>query len=619
MKGKIFFILCTAFVVFSMWPTVYEIGRRDDLRPNRYFELVHNFYTDFNFYLSRIRQGLEGNLTVHETYTSEPHQGSFLHVMYLGLGWLGRFVRIPWHRTADIYHVSRIVLAFTLLWMMVEIARRTFTRFRWQLVAFLFAVTASTWPKFVPMDDGSTRIGGYMPWWSVMDSLQRITFIPHLLASQILIAFILYAMSDPATIRRPGNWIFVGFLMFALGIILPPGYLFVVAALGMMVVLEFLLDIRIAAGKRFVPWMLSHSLPRVVPVFMGAPAIIYLALMTSFFPWKQLALADILNPLPFRYPEYLQALGPMLPLGIMGLIWAIVRRERIMVLSAAWIIAWAALLVIFNFIPQQSPLRFSEMIPHIPLSMLGAYFFMRMAGKFTPRSGLVSPEPYRRFQETYTALENQPAKLASGIGKLVNAAAADTRELAGSVSAAIRKQIRKDPPVKVLMHFWSYLLPAALIIFEIAHMHSSWLWQRDFVDHKIRAMYPLVPTGSYVMYPLKDFVSAIRWIQDNTSRDTVILSETTSGNYIPVYSGNRVYVGHDNTVNYQEKELYVKSFFSGRMPADQVRKWLKDDNLNWVFFGPQEKEDGGITELAGVYPFLEEAFRNEFVTVYRVK
>ena len=88
----------------------------------------------------------------------------------------------------------------------------------------------------------------------------------------------------------------------------------------------------------------------------------------------------------------------------------------------------------------------------------------------------------------------------------------------------------------------------------LLHMYSSWLWQRDFVDHKIRATTPLVPTGSYVMYPLKDFLSAIVFIQDSVLRDAVILSETTAGNYIPVYSGNRVYVGHDNTVRFESKK-----------------------------------------------------------------
>ena len=149
-------------------------------------------------------------------------------------------------------------------------------------------------------------------------------------------------------------------------------------------------------------------------------------------------------------------------------------------------------------------------------------------------------------------------------------------------------------------------------------MYSSFLWQRDFVDHKMRAAYPLVPTGSYVMYPLKDFIAAMKYVQDATSRDSVILSETTAGNYIPAQAGNTVYVGHANTVKAEEKEVRVKEFFSGRMKPDEARAFLTRENLHWIFFGPQEKEDGGVSDLTKVYPFLQQAYKNTFVTIYRL-
>jgi hypothetical protein len=139
----------------------------------------------------------------------------------------------------------------------------------------------------------------------------------------------------------------------------------------------------------------------------------------------------------------------------------------------------------------------------------------------------------------------------------------------------------------------------------------------EFVDHKIVATTPLVPTGSYVMYPLKDFVSAMIFIQDATSRDTVILSETTAGNYMPVYSGNTVYVGHANTVNTEQKEIVVADFFSGRMGVAGAKQFLTENNLHYIFFGPQEMDDGGLSDLSAAYPFLKEIYRNPIVCVYQ--
>ncbi|MEK9143009.1 MAG: hypothetical protein AAB481_00045, partial [Patescibacteria group bacterium] len=126
MKDKVFSILIAVFLLSSLAPMFYEISHRDRLPPIREFELVHNFPTDFNFYLSRIRQGIEGNLTVREQYTSEPHQGSFIHVFYLFLGWLGAWVRVPWHRSADVYHVARIVFGGLLLVMIAEFCKKIY-------------------------------------------------------------------------------------------------------------------------------------------------------------------------------------------------------------------------------------------------------------------------------------------------------------------------------------------------------------------------------------------------------------------------------------------------------------------------------------------------------------
>lgn len=528
MKDKVFSLLIVLFLFASLAPMFYEISHRDRLPPIREFELVHNFPTDFNFYLSRIRQGIEGNVTVKEQYTSEPHQGSFIHVFYLWLGWLGRWTRTPWHRAADVYHVARIVFGGLLLVMITEFCRRA----KFPLFAFLLAVTASTWPKLVNYN-GGWRFGGYMPWWSVMDSLQRITFIPHLLVGQALILFLIMALADGDTMRKPGNWIFLGVLAFILGVVFPPGLVFVTAATALLQIIE---------RKNFIS--------RVVVLGLGLPSVVYLSLMTSFYPWKRLMEFDIVKPLPFNYGEYLLAVGPILPLGILGLIVALIMRERKMFASVAWVLAWAGLLFVFRFIPAQSPLRFSEMIPHVPLAVLAAYFFYNIYNR------------YKRYK------------------------------------------------------FYIFLLPTALIVVGLGVLYSSFLWQRDFIDHKMRAAYPLVPTGSYVMYPLKDFIAAMKYLQDATPRDTVILAETTAGNYIPAQAGNTVYVGHANTVKAEEKELVVRQFFSGRMKLEEARSFLSRENLHWIFFGPQEKEDGGVGNLSKVYPFLKEAYKNNFVTIY---
>lgn len=513
MREVVYPVLIIGFVLFSLAPTFYELTRMGEVRPERSFELVHNFPTDYNFYLSRIKQGMEGRWMVVERYTSEPHTGGFIHGFYLLLGHIGRFAGVPLGREADVYHVARVVFGMALLVAIAEFCKK----YPFSLLAFLLAVTASSYPKLVEVN-GAWRFGGYMAWWSVMDSLQRITFIPHILAGQILIVFLITQYENKK------HTIFLGMLAFVLGMIFPPGLIFVIGVLGVIGVIR---------GFR-VEWGAI--------VLMGSASILYFFLMTSFYPWKRLVEVDIIRPLPFDYIEYVKAIGLIGPIGLMGLMVALWKRDRMFYPAVAWVVAWIGFLIVFRFVPQQSPLRFSEMVPHVPLAVLTAY-------------------------------------LLSHLGRLGNL---------------------------------SRIAAVTLVGFGLFHMYSSFLWQKDFIDHKIRATLPLVPTGSFVMYPLKDFISAMGYLWDATKGEGVILSETTAGNYIPAKSGNTVYAGHDNTVGFEEKKILVKQFFAGKMS----KEWLKITGASYVFFGPQEKEH--IRDLSKAYPFLIEVYKNNSVTVYKI-
>lgn len=587
MANRAMAFLVFFFVLFSLMPTGYELLNRERLPEVRQFELIHNFPTDYNFYLSRIRQGIEGRWTVIERYTSEPHAGSFVHIFYLWLGQVGRWVRVPLHRVGDIYHVARIIFGAALLFSIAEFCKRAFPQSgsgKSSLLAFLLAVTASSWPTLVNWQ-GSWRLGGSMSWWSLMDPLQRMAFIPHVVAGQILIIVLVLLLSDEAVLKRPGNWIFLGALAFLLGIIFPPGLVFLIAVAGVLVVLEW-----------------ASLLPRVVVVALSVPSLIYVQLMTSFYPWKRLAEFDVLKPLPFNYLEYAKALGPVLPLGVFGLVVALFTKEKRLRVSVAWVLAWLGLLFVFRFIPEQSPLRFSEILPHVPLAVLTAYLFFVLIGRSGEtffRDAQLTPSRFLR-DPRFSLNETSPPRL--------------FQRVKFSVRRSFSALQNACPRALILNIFL-----IALLFVGFGQMYSSWLWQRDFIDHKMQGAYPLVPTGTYVMYPLKNFVDALWYINDHVPRDTVVLSETTAGNYIPAYTGHTVYVGHANTVQAEEKEAVVRLFFSGHMRPDAALSWVRSNRVSAIFFGPQEREDGGVNDLRSVYPFLKSVYQNKYVTIYIIE
>jgi len=562
MRRYIFPLLITLCIIASLVPTGYELIRKNDIPSYRSFELVHNYVTDYNFYLSRIRQGYEGRWTVVERYTSEAHEGSFVQILYLFLGKTVRMIPNAIEASAYAYHISRIAFGILFLSLVAWFVQKSFQKPLWQVIAFFLIVTASTWPKFVFMPDASFRFGGYMAWWTLMDSLQRMTFMPHILLGQSLILFLVVAGNDKDTLKKRGNWLFLGFFAFLLGLIFPPGLVFVGASYGISIIVSFALMLRTKKTiRQWGEWGIYEVISRGVIGLVSFPVYLYYTMMFTIYPWKRLVEQDIIRPLPFTFPEYIQALGIMFPLGIVGMIVAFFKKEKVMLVPILWVTTWLLLLFVFQFIPQQSPLRFSEMTPHVPLGILTAYLFFCL--------GLL------KFEMKKTS------RIASHI-------------------------------VRVIV----YVLLFSVLASGLFHMYSSWLWQRDFVDQKVRAGYPSITMNNYIVYPTRAFVEGLEYIRDMTASNSIILSKNTAGNYIPPYTGRTVYVGHDNTVKREEKMGIVNQFFSGGMSETSAQQFFQNERLSFVFFGPEEQEKNSVTDLSIVYPFLKHVYSNTDVVIY---
>ncbi len=562
MKRFIWGILIIFFVLFSFSPTLYELSQKEKL-VGRTFELVHNYITDYNFYLSRIREGVEGKWTVVELYTSEPHGGSFIQIFYLLLGKFDIHAPNVYLASTGAYHMARIVLGCTILALIALWVRFLFPSFLWQCIAFLVIVTASVWPVVVPVGE-TLRFGGPMSWWTLMDNLQRITFLPHLLIGQALLLFLLFAGGNDQDLHQPGNWIFLGTLSFILGMVFPPGLVFLGVGFGIVVLFSFFSHWKSFQKKDgWNSWLMAHVFPRTMILLVSIPSLIYFSLMFGIYPWKRLVELDVIHPLPFQFPEYIRALGPTLPLGLVGLILALFKKDAKFVSVSAWVIAWMVCLFIFQFIPQQSPLRFSEMLPHVPLGIFTTYVCYQIWLLSTRKS----------------SNRTKFLRLAKGALKV-----------------------------------FSLAVPILLITVGLGVMASSFLWQKDFIDQKVIAGWPAVTMNNYIVYPISGFTDALKFLETSSVKDAVILSDMTAGNYIPPYTGRRAFVGHDNTVHLEKKREEVHQFFRGK--TKDAPQWLIKNDIHYIFFGPEEKEEGSRTTLLTSYPFLKEAYRNPDVIIY---
>ncbi|KKQ24091.1 MAG: hypothetical protein US40_C0011G0006 [Candidatus Roizmanbacteria bacterium GW2011_GWC2_37_13] len=152
----------------------------------------------------------------------------------------------------------------------------------------------------------------------------------------------------------------------------------------------------------------------------------------------------------------------------------------------------------------------------------------------------------------------------------------------------------------------------------LAQTYFSIKAQTQFINQRALATLPLVPYPPQVMYPLTDFYNGLKWLEKNTGRQTVVLAKITAGNYIPAYSGNFVYLGHiAETPNFDNRVKKADEFFSGNLTEEQAFKFLKTENIDYVFYGPQEKENA-VKDISA-YTFLKAGYQSPLVTIYEVK
>lgn len=562
------------FILFSMAPTLYEWNARGRIHDDRFFELVHNFPTDYNLYLSKIREGKEGAWMATEKYTSEPHAPSLSQELYVLIGRLADFSHIQTPYVWFAYEVARVFFGALLLWVIWCVAKWAFPKsWKWGILTFLLIVTASTWPKFETVA-GVPRLGGWMGWYTMSDSLQRTTFMPHVTFAQAILAFIMWVLAGGFISKKlPGNYIFLGVVGIVLGIIFPPGLLFIYGVIGVVVlgeVIKLFLPKKDSHSKsgmtKVINWFFHDGFGRVVFGIVSGPSLIYFMLLLQQYPWKRLAEFDVLHPTKFSYIEYFMAMGPTLPLGILGILllialkkWDVLSRFRMFI---AWVAAWLFFIFLFNYIPQQSPTRFTQMETNIPLGIFTAYLFYELAN-------------------------------------------------------IVKKHIPNKK--KMSAAYYSILvIPCIIIFFGLGTMSSTYMWLQDFVDHKLRATIPLVPSGAEVMYPMKDIIDGLVWLEVNTPRSAVVLTGMTTGNYTPVYAGNTAYVGHANTVNLEDKLAAVNNFYVKHLSLADEMIWLKSANISYIFYGPEEMDiSGGIGDLRELYPGLTEVYKNPTVQIYK--
>ncbi len=123
------------------------------------------------------------------------------------------------------------------------------------------------------------------------------------------------------------------------------------------------------------------------------------------------------------------------------------------------------------------------------------------------------------------------------------------------------------------------------------------------------------------LYIYSEEKEALDWLRENTGMEDVVLASPGMDPFpgtsllIPAWAGNRVLYGHPfETIEADQKRAQAEAFFQSET-ADPLReKILKDHRIDYVFYGPEEREWGA--DLSRL-PSLTEVYRNERGIIYR--
>ncbi len=371
-KNYILIFLLFFFLIFSFYPTIFELSKANKLYDkDREFILEHNYYwPDYNLYLSKIRQGWEGRWSALEKYTSEPHQGSLIQEFYVVLGKIGKILGLD---PTFSYQLGRIFLSPFLLLLIMLLVMFYFPEQLWQLVAFIIILVSGSFPRIYTDNLGIHHVGRFMEWWSNIDALQRITFIPHILFGQVgsfFIFYFLFLSKNQLTRSKLIGLIILGNLV---GLAFPPS---LITLDSVIIIITLLKLARKTLGSGVMPNSFQDD--KVLFLIFTAPSLFYIFFITKVNPWSALIDFHRTHPMMIPFVDYILGTGPIFFLGFLGAFIAIFQKKRKLQPIILWVITTFLFAIFFTHAKDQSPLRFTQTGLFIPLGILGAYFFYEL-------------------------------------------------------------------------------------------------------------------------------------------------------------------------------------------------------------------------------------------------
>ncbi len=373
-EGMCIVVLVLCITVLHFLPWITRIGSHSD---DRVFLAIHNSRSDYPVYLDYIKQGLGGNWQVRNSFAIEPHDGTYFYWMFLLMGQIGRVVGTD--DAQFIYHAATFFFGAVWFIVLYGLCRSVFRDWKLRVFAFGIFIFSTSFPILYKADGGWIS-QWYMSWWTELDPIHRAYFLPHHAAGHTLVVGIVLLVLH-AVDRRQIRYI-LGAIPLGLiaGVIHPPSLIIVLLSMPAYILVR----------RRF------RLLPAVgIFCIVSSMSLLFIQNELKRFPiegsYESLSFAVSMK-------EYLLALGPIVPLAVVG-VFALRKKPALLIFFFWAVFSIAAVDIARRLLTVPWPLlraipisnvRFLQHAVWIPLGVLAVSGFEIIRKKFgKPASAFV--------------------------------------------------------------------------------------------------------------------------------------------------------------------------------------------------------------------------------------
>jgi len=553
-------LLLVTAIVFTTW-LPYIFGWWLTPPETRYFWLIYN-PDDQNVHLMWARQAMEGKLFFHDLFTTEPHPGLFTNLFSLLLGWFCRLTGISLHFGYQVFR-TLIAVAFllTAYWLSSFLLSDSRSRlfallligfssgFGWILVLFWW-ITGQRPPFFFV--DVSPELT--MP---EANSFLSMTVAPLAALGVTLVMGSLGCLLASTEVEPKRSYRSLA-LSILLGMLVVNVHTYAAIPMLIAVFLWQVLQgiVFRCVNLRELASVLLFAFP--VALLLGGQAILF-----SRDPaFAQKAATPTLTP------------SPVILIGSYGFI----ALGTALGLPAAWrkvksgekgwalLLAWTVAIVASIHLPVSFQRKMIEGL-HVALCFLTALAFEERAKSFG--------EKRKRDEGQGTRDEVEESKT-------------QRTSLKGQIAAQRQSRISSTFPCPLSLAPCSTWCILALIVLtapsQIAFfaLNGYWLVHNNLIyDTRFNPPYSRMLMPPY--YLSENHLRLFNWLERNTGPDEAVLCHPMLGNYLPVLTGRKVFIGHwAETLNFVEKLKVATAIWKGLIPVEEARRLFRQHRIRYA-------------------------------------